>query len=337
MRVRLQFFSFGKNPLDNFFVIFFHNVIKTNFMRPIFILLFFSSLGCNSLNSGGQKKLPRYGYYGKIKTSKETTFRDSLINGKYVWDYKRPGLIQNFQFDEKGNRIEDDVEFDDNGNALSKTIHHVDANGNNLSEETHQDGQIYKPFECTYDSKNRMTSQSNYMGTEIQSRTIYNYNESGSQMTELNYDNSDTIPNETNLHYYDKAGQDTFTVYNSRYGKTEWRTTYDAKGNRIKLEVSEGEPGTVTETNYYKYDEAGNRLEHSENSEHTGGKTIITEKVTYDLNGNEIEKLEFDYTGKLTKTMKYEYTYDSQGNWITRTIFCDGDQTGYEERTIEYY
>lgn len=108
--------------------------------------------------------------------------------------------------------------------------------------------------------------------------------------------------------------------------KTEY--TYDANDNLVSTKVFKVSlPKNTTITTYSN----GKK----QNETILNGKLRTTHTYSYNSNGN-LSKDSIDTNGK-TSEITYEYTYDTQGNWITQTQYSDGKIKETIQREIEYY
>lgn len=158
------------------------------------------------------------------------------------------------------------------------------------------------------------------------------FNQKGNTVEENGYD-SDGDLNYKILYKYDKQGNiiewkqyDTDESLSSKgvpkYDKqgniVEWKQ-YDADGN-LQYKRLIDKQGNIIEWN--EYDADGN-LEYK----------IL---YKYDENGNSIEEIANDFSGK-SDEYKYEYEFDNKGNWINRLGFRNNIPKEITEREIEYF
>jgi hypothetical protein len=95
--------------------------------------------------------------------------------------------------------------------------------------------------------------------------------------------------------------------------------------------------GYITSMTTYQYNEKGQLTQILEN-QYSEDKQKITE-YQYDIHGNVSEE-KVTFINRIQSPVllrKYEYQYDSNDNWIRKTIILSGDIYGYEDREISYY
>jgi hypothetical protein len=71
----------------------------------------------------------------------------------------------------------------------------------------------------------------------------------------------------------------------------------------------------------------------------SSGAFAGSELSTYDSKGNELEDIEFDANGVLKRKTKYEYVFDSFGNWTVQKTYEWNTEKGksyYRLQEIEY-
>jgi hypothetical protein len=83
-----------------------------------------------------------------------------------------------------------------------------------------------------------------------------------------------------------------------------------------------------------KFDDFGNFLEISRVDKR--GKVSDRYVSTYDTHGNELTTIGTGGDGELNYDQKYEYEYDSTGNWIKQTFYNFGKPSTVTVRHIIY-
>ena len=112
--------------------------------------------------------------------------------------------------------------------------------------------------------------------------------------------------------------------------KTELEYNSD---NKVIKKIKYNSDGTVKDTRTYKYDVNGNEIE-SELFKSNGDYTKFISE--YDNLNNLTIQNWYDKEGKQKHQTSFEYTYDIQGNWITKKRFSNGELGFVWERKIEY-
>lgn len=218
------------------------------------------------------------------------------------------------KYDLKGNLIESTDYYMVSGN-VDHLIYKYDVNGK-LVEEYFSNGDISIVRETNkYDEKGNKLESSKYLKNgRLDNRETYNYNENGNLLEHLRYV-------EGNLFYQEKY------IYNERGNVLEfWELTPSPprQGQLSQL--------LLEETN--KYDEKGNRIEHST---YVSNDLRSHEAYKYDEEGNMIEKskvnqkelYKYDERGELLEYSKY----DSKGSLVEKEL----NKYDKEGRKIEFY
>ncbi len=273
--------------------------------------------------------------------------------------------VTSFQYDTTGHLIKETdpmgyitlYTYDSNGNLATKT----DANGNRISysydalnrltERIYPDGSGdafaydargnityagngYIAYNFTYDSLNRPTSV-----TDSNNRTIqYTYDEDSNRLTLTN-------PFGSQIQYGYNA---TNRLSSLQTGQGQFTFTYDTLGRRTGLNY----PNTLN--NFYAFDAAG-RLD-SIALQNAAASTIASTSYTYDNAGNRTSatvspggynvmnnlsqgQYSYDSGNRLTDDGIFAYSYNNNGNRITRTEKATGNTTNYtwdaENRLIQ--
>ena len=199
-------------------------------------------------------------------------------------------------------------------NGFSATIGYTyDATGNRTSMTT-----PWGSFSYVYDSLNRLTQITNPQSKHF----AFTY-DSDSRRTSLTYPNG-IVTNYT----YDSAGQvlsinatrtsDNVVISSQAY-------TYDAAGDRTSMTDVEG-------THSYGYD----NLHRLTSASHPAGTVlpVQNEAFSYDPVGNRLADVQiggytYDGVNELTSNSGFTYTYDADGNVISKTEHSSNTQTTY--------
>ena len=309
-------------------------------------------MGCNSID-----------YKPKYFDFENSWESENLIGRvKTIEQYK--AKVNNFKMGEKDlPLIQFKKEFTDIGD-ISFEEHYGDSGQieSFIKNEYNKNGQRIKSTskDFLFPSKSTVTSEFNTAG-KLSSASIYQndtldekdmleYNSSGKLMTVTSIGNKDT----------------TIAKYEYKYNETG-KLLWKKRTSTIKNNKDENFIG-------FKYDQHGNLIELLNKSVANEGfdgdvmpyveiKTIyeydlknrIQKTIKY-KSGNLEEETEFDEfynhtlikfydKGALDREMKYEYQFDSKGNWIERKVFLKQDFSRdknwipvfVETRKIEYY
>ena len=113
-------------------------------------------------------------------------------------------------------------------------------------------------------------------------------------------------------------------------------TTYPtANSEQTKKEMADG---NFTTLNYFEYDDKKNLTLYKDMD--SKGNLVSKTINTYNDKGDLILKRKYNDKGEEEEHnyMKYEYEYDSKGNWVKKTEFLfNGNTLDFSERKIEYY
>lgn len=117
-------------------------------------------------------------------------------------------------------------------------------------------------------------------------------------------------------------------IFHRKEGQEKFSYKYDQKGNRIEH--------TAYDIKYsYQYNDKGQVIEENIHDEmdKISTKTIIK----YDKKGNFIKKTAHYLDVSTKENYTYQYTYDQKGNWVKRIEYKDKNPIQITERVIEYY
>lgn len=194
-----------------------------------------------------------------------------------------------------------------------------------------------------------------YKNGDLYSRMEYYYNPQG-QLFETRYNSDKT------LYAYNPAG---YLIKDATYSsggflKTHYAYQVDANGKVLKEETyranqlesavtyTYNKQGDPVEIRYY--DHEGNLLQKVEskfNKQHLAvntrtydkdNKLLNTTTKKYNAKGDCVKlQAETKLPKKQKNVATYEYKYDAQGNWISKTTFINGEPRQIIERTFTYY
>jgi len=258
---------------------------------------------------------------------------------------------------ESGNIEEPIIEYKKNYTNFGKVIDH---------EIFDNFGKLIQLTKNEYNNKEQRVKSisENYL---IPSKTIETavYNEKGEQII-ANIVMDDTLNFKAMLDF-DNHGNLVSQINNQNGDSTSmsFEYKYNDRGNILwKKQIEKSEFGTNEYINEFKYDQFGNLIELFFKSELSGDmksiyeydqKNRIKKVIQYKLGQIENETLFDKYynqilvkyynEGTLNKEMKYEYVFDSNGNWVERKAFIkENSNTAkkfilifVETRKIEYY
>ncbi|MDC0339067.1 hypothetical protein OAN33_05975 [Flavobacteriales bacterium] len=205
------------------------------------------------------------------------------------------------------------IEYYEDGSLSSKYTYKYDDNGNQIEENYYNsDGVLSSKDTYKYDvNGNHNEGESYNSDGGLISKYLYKHDEDGNIIEEIDFDSN---------------------------GILEYKTIfkYDDKGNPIE-ENNYKSDGSLVSKNTYKYDDKGNQIE--ENVFNSDGSLYYKSTSKYHSNGDKIEMDTESYRDEITEryTFTYEYTYDSEGNWIKQIGLVDGKPEILIERDIEYY
>lgn len=195
-------------------------------------------------------------------------------------------------------------------------------------------------------------------------RMTFDYNEKGNLIKR-----TDSI-GFVELYAYDESNNNIEAVlYFAGKARSRWEYKYDIGGNKVEEAKYESD-GSLSEKTIFKYDEVGNVVE--EFLYKADGSLWLKFRFKYDAAGNRIEmatydlgglsgrhtykrdrtgniieeeETQYDASGPVTEKRRYEYEFDSHGNWTKQVCFRWVTRFGesYWEpqrvtyRTITYY
>jgi hypothetical protein len=245
----------------------------------------------------GKVKSVNIDFYGVFPTEGNTN--DTLI--------KVPGNCEKLSFSRNGNLIEKTNYFDD----ITYFTELYFYNSNNqlikkliVTPQAH----LTDTINYLYDSTGLLRKQIKSFQTSVNKQefeyTIYNYDSVGRLNEEINLMSSNPGFQIAYLYTYDK--------------------------NNI-LPKSKTDANNKSDYHLYCYDKSGHII-----SEVQAGKNIMNPDSIlyyYNPNGDLVE----DKSTSPQNSVTYKYEYDSIGNWIKKTEFCNGTKLSVKVRTIQYY
>ena len=197
------------------------------------------------------------------------------------------------------------------GKPYEHTLYSFNEKGQ-LVEEVDKPNDVYSKTATTYqyDESGRLAREQ--VGTSSRYLDVYTYRKSGNTVTRISNG--------------DAADKDVYV--------------FDNQGRLVEWFVH-----TVSETNYWKrfqmtYNSSGQLTE----CRRDGGPGSFDTKISYvyDSRGNIIKETFYDFKDKeIDRVSTYEYTYDGQGNWLTRLhgmdLGGDSDKSYYLAKRVYTY
>lgn len=282
-------------------------------MRKIGILiclpLIIALCGCSGNRTSDWEKLH---LKGKIKQLYEQQFLAVDRFGKPEKGdlYRESGWDFIYEFDEKGNYSKQTFL-----NTLSDEVGHSTFTYNKkglLSEE------------IAYDAEGGYSD-----------KTTYLYDEKDRVNQVIFFNNTDNIVNSLVMEYNDETNKVTTCKYTGR-GKliTKQIQTLDKKGAPTETFIFNDKDEIV---NHRKEIYSKDGLLKNITAYTPDGKIYMIVKFEHDNKGNVLSEQGLDENGEAFVPVRYEYSFDKEGNWI-RKIRYEGDKAvTITDRSIEYY
>lgn len=148
-------------------------------------------------------------------------------------------------------------------------------------------------------------------------KALYKYDQKGNKIEYKEFDDKGSV-NFTNKFTFDNRGNMlSFTQYTAD-GKIKFiiKYSYDLLGNMTALSNYKPD-GTLNGQYTYTFDKNGNMV--SERSNNPGLKEQYYTVSTFDKEGNVLTSEKFSSSKVLLEKTIFDYTFDSQKNWISRT------------------
>ncbi|MFN3756516.1 MAG: hypothetical protein ACK4RM_06145 [Flavobacterium sp.] len=263
-------------------------------------------------------------YNGKSKLEEYQQF----LNGnpfsitKYTWDEDHNNTIS--------------TKRDAEGNIIDKTIN-VFRN-NQLVEKRNlrnKGTQLDQKITYEYDSEGLKTMELKYDRNEqLKSITKFVYNEKGLLISEVKSDPMGSYSIQSDFEYdvFDRMVYTRSHSNSSTLAEYEEMKEYDDKGNLLLVKITD-HAANETFSEVFKYDEKQNAIEIRTYSNEELKRVI---ENLYDENGLLVESKTVNNDSRAQGTFN-EYTFDAQGNWITKKVSIDGILVYQINRTITYF
>lgn len=183
------------------------------------------------------------------------------VDGKYIYWYFRRGndvTQTDFTYDEQGNRLTELTWFgnsngeyivytyDDRNNLLQKAVYTI--TDRDRPEETATLYEVKDTYTYIYDADGRILKQEHTDGDGYVTKAEYTYDAAGRLLTHKNAYDNDTWDSITNTYHDNGNVKSTEKIQTDGTWKKE---TFDAAGNRLSVENSEGEKTTYEWTLCY--------------------------------------------------------------------------------------
>jgi YD repeat-containing protein len=214
-----------------------------------------------------------------------------------------------------------------------------------------------------YDTNGNLTEYRYYNSREVfESKKIYNYDFNNNLIGILFFDSLSNLTDEINYKYkYDESGKiiehnfidETDQITNCRYyydklGNVIEKKYFDIDNNLQNIEIFKYDyNGLLIETKdlngdaeiddkeCYKYDKNGFLIE--ETIYDNDSEIYEVKQYILDFNGNPLKIYRFDSNKNLLVFLNYEYIYDSQGNWLEKSLVENQKKKFIKVRNITYY
>ena len=251
---------------------------------------------------------------GKPVRVEEFNYKDELKSRACPSDLghhveKSVGIVDCYCYDERGNLVAHQM---NNG----KTVQWMDA-----FVYDSLDNMIFKGRCNGYNGDNSTCKCKGFSAS-----CGYEYDDRHNMIRD--YSIGDWKPSGMDCYYqYDSAGREIERKHYDVMGTQRTfdrhiQTTYDSAGRIVKKEALVGE-FRINES-FFDY------------------KMAVLEEWSYDEHGNLVEHAGYQTKGQPFKIIRYQYTYDKQGNWVKRVRYeggSDDSMTATEVvwRKIEYY
>ncbi len=279
---------------------------KIALLFSIFSIAFFS---CSNTKEYADNDLNKRNLKGKINAVQESNYEFTVsASGEYLKNKATLGESWNSY-----------VEFNKDGFVTLKKV--LDAYGH-----------VVNTYIYEYDYDNLLQKETKYIATSnLDKIFVYEYDKNSRNVSVLKA----YTPWET-LDYYDE-----FSYKNNLLTKQE---TFDNEGNLAYYYTFKYDKnGNMTTEKWHTPNNGINKKEFTYNDknqliekiETNESKSKTTWKFACDEHGNVIEEISIFADGSTIKR-NIEYTYDSKKNWISKSVFENGEPLFLTERSITY-
>jgi YD repeat-containing protein len=332
------------------------------------LLICFLILSCSkpTVSADAKNDISQYGLNGKVKIVESKLFNLIPQNDTFIIGEKINAISfdrnSQMEFDQRG-YLTSNKEFLANNELSFEIKYTYDANHRLIrrQEIDHYGKGSFYIYDFTYnaqdslikgvisnddfkrihkmerDNENRIIRKQIIQSDSILGTYTYTYDQNGNMVEEKDYRKSD-IPEELINRTFDEnnilqkeeiityLGKDTLTSQNLFY--------YNKTGDLIKTKMKVENDSIYTEV-INKYYDNGN-LRETQNIP-TGNKNshIITQR--YNKNGDGIEYSRKTKDGEISDIWIFNYKYDSNKNWVEKSIFKNNKPLRIVKRKIKYY
>lgn len=325
----------------------------------LFVSLFLSLFQIHSQNKNYSVK-----YEEKLKKIKLRCFglfeeNGEIKKGKSRIIYGEDTVDSDLEYDINGNKILDinlfdsglieKNRFDDNNNLIEKIITNPEKSFLHTEIFIFEKDIIKKEIFYSGSSKTKVT--------EI----IFKYNEFGNNISKYCLDDRGNKLWEIK-YSYDKKGNKTEEIYYEKDNSIYHLITYKYNTNNKLIQYTKSYPKNKIFTNQtYEYDSNNNRI--ILNDFDSSNSLIKTNKFYYNKKDILIKKEEFDSEKKMIRSVyltydkfdsiiqekvtfylnnediisSFDYTYDKNKNWISKTKYVNNKPRYVIERNIDYF
>lgn len=263
---------------------------------------------------------------------------DKIEMGEYIEDDKFGIRV----FDRDGRLIEFRTHPDANATYEKKVITYQATGCLQEVKEYHRKGYVEGNSVYGCDAKGNVIAQTDYYFVyedRPTARITYKYDEAG-RMTEMHKKSG--IPKHNAAKSKSEFDEDHYEHRYNEYDKNGFLIKWTIKREGMDPELAALFSGSAEITN----DAQGRPLaEYAVNdlAAKEGKTKRLAKEMTYNAEGFLSKKVDYHNYG--VKVIYYEYTYDNQGNWITRTELQSSDASGKNTgvpmniiiREIKYY
>lgn len=309
--------------MNNFLINFPSTYIK------LFLIVLIPSISY-AQSRGVETDWERLNLNGKVKSS--------IMDMKKSFDLRNfniPDLFYSYYFDENGYIIES---YDHLNHSFNKNTYNKNKKIIRIEAENKKN-KLNWLYTYEYDLRGNLIKEKQYFKNKLSTIVIYIYNQKDKKVSEERYDKKGEIKLKTIFRYdfYDHLFHSiTFVPISGIYYDTRWERNKKGQVLQQLSSASKKETGKrrYKLDNEYVYDEDGNLLQ---NIHHYLGSTTIRD-YKKDEQGNEIIEYQYSNDRESEKTtIKTEYEFDNQDNWVSKKEYKNGKLVTQLVRNIEYY
>jgi YD repeat-containing protein len=329
-------------------------------MKTIFSILFVVSF---YFSANAQQNRKQLNLYGNVKSVNDTTFK-ALTDGKSVRKGARSSnhpvepVIRIYRFDKEGRQTD---YINENQNGKRTRLGYSYTRTGKVAENLYHEGGMYadgSKLVYTYDAEGNKIDERVYTNNILVSdwKYIRQPTATGTNV-EIEWSAPSKQAAAAGSEVYDKKGR--LIEKRNANRQLTYSYFYDSINRRTEEQLYRP-PGTAEVKYVYGFDTTGKEIENF--SYDANGSLIVRHEFAYDSSGHKTRYDSYDKYGKLTSSIRYEYdaygnvlqesyhsngeteiwhkysyTYDKQGNWISRIRYEEGQPAYITERTIVYY